>query len=273
LTHPEAVEWFQGELSRLQRDYGIDGFKFDAGDANHFKNRPASWLNATPTDLSERWARLGLKYPYNEYRACWKLAGQPLVQRLHDRSPHWEETGLGSLIPNSIALGLLGHPFLCPDMIGGGNHLYFAGLESKVDEEMFVRWTQTSALFPMMQFSSAPWRVLSQAGCQLCEAAVRLRASLTQLILEQARLSAKSGEPILRCLEYQFPRQGYATIKDQFLIGEALMVAPVISRGEHSRRVSLPPGRWCDDMGVISTGPSEIVVTAALERLPYWKLL
>ncbi len=95
------------------------GFKFDAGDPVHFVDHPASWLNATPVELAETWARIGATYPYNELRACWKMGGQAIVQRLHDRSPYWDTTGLASLIPNGISAGLLGHSFLCPDMIGG----------------------------------------------------------------------------------------------------------------------------------------------------------
>ncbi len=271
LTHPEAVEWFHHELARLQTQYGIDGFKFDAGDAAHFVNRPASWLDAAPVDLNEAWARIGLRYPYNEFRACWKMGGQALVQRLHDRSPLWDESGLASLIPNALALGLLGHPFVCPDMVGGGDYMYFHRPGFKVDEELFIRWTQTSALFPMMQFSSAPWRVLSKEGAQLCLAAVQLRASFRDLFLREARASAQSGEPILRPLEYQYPGHGYASVKDQFMIGETLLVAPVLAPGARSRRVKIPPGLWRDDRGESVSGPQEIEVAAPLDRLPHWR--
>jgi hypothetical protein len=34
---------------------------------------------------------------------------------------------------------------------------------SLIDEELFVRSAQCSALFPMIQFSAAPWRVLRDA--------------------------------------------------------------------------------------------------------------
>jgi alpha-glucosidase (family GH31 glycosyl hydrolase) len=269
LTHPEALAWFHGELARLQRDYGIDGFKFDAGDTAHFVHRPSSWLDAAPADLCEAWARIGLHYPFNEMRACWKMGGTALVQRLHDRSPLWDATGLGSLIPNGLALGLLGHPFLCPDMIGGGDYMYFHRPDFTVDEELFVRWAQTSALFPMMQFSCAPWRVLSKAGLDLCRATVELRSRFRATMAEVAVASAKSGEPMMRSLEYQFPGHGYAAIKDQFLIGDALLVAPVLSPGARTRRVHIPPGRWRDDRGDIVVGPREIEMETPLERLPY----
>lgn len=270
LTHPEAMEWFKAGLRSLQRDYGIDGFKFDAGDTFHYLHRPASWQNAEPVDLTEAWAELGLEFTFNEFRACWKMGGRPLVQRLHDRAPDWTAGGLLSLIPNSIAQGLLGHPYTCPDLIGGGDYLRFTDPAFKIDEELFVRFCQCSALMPMMQFSAAPWRVLGPRANALCKAAVALHAKFAPRILELARESAKHNEPILRSLEYVFPGRGYERVNDQFLIGDALLVAPVLSQGATTRRLVLPPGRWLADDGLIHEGPATIEVPAPLERLPHF---
>ena len=33
-TNEEAVEWWSARLQKLQDDYGIDAFKFDAGESN-----------------------------------------------------------------------------------------------------------------------------------------------------------------------------------------------------------------------------------------------
>jgi hypothetical protein len=46
------------------------------------------------------------------------MGGQPLAQRLHDKPPLWGARGLLSLVPECIAQGLIGHPFVCPDMVG-----------------------------------------------------------------------------------------------------------------------------------------------------------
>ena len=48
--------------------------------------------------------------------------------------------------------GLLGYPFVLPDMIGGNA---YGGLPS---EELFVRWTQANAFMPTLQFSLLPWQ-------------------------------------------------------------------------------------------------------------------
>ena len=38
----------------------------------------------------------------------------------------------------------------------------------------------------------------------------------------------KTGEPILRALEYNYPNQGFAEVKDVFMLGEDILVAPII---------------------------------------------
>ena len=153
--------------------------------------------------------------------------------------------------------------------MGGGNYLCFQE-GTPVDEELFIRWAQASALFPMMQFSAAPWRVLSQEAFSICRSVVEIRQSFVPLIWDAARDSARTGEPILRSMEYHFPHQGYAAVNDQFLIGEKLLVAPVIERGARKRSVQIPPGRWRASNGEVFQGPAEITIPAPLETLPHF---
>jgi alpha-glucosidase len=142
----------------LVTTYGIVGFKFDAGDTGYYPPDALSSKPATPNEHCEMFAQFGLRFPMNEYRACWKMGGQPLAQRLRDKNHKWDDLKL--LIPHMIAEGLAGYTFSCPDMIGGGEYTSFLDL-NKYDEELVVRSAQCHALMPMMQFSVAPWRILS----------------------------------------------------------------------------------------------------------------
>ncbi|MBQ1858910.1 MAG: glycoside hydrolase, partial [Paludibacteraceae bacterium] len=163
LTNPKAAEHFTGLLRQAQAEYGIDGFKFDAGDNNCYASvNPlrAHDPMATNVDHTQSWAKIGLQFPLNEYRACWKMGGQPLVQRLGDKDYSWE--AVQQLIPQMCVAGLLGYPYTCPDMIGGGQFTSFLYIDSaRFDQELIVRSAQVHALMPMMQFSVAPWRVLN----------------------------------------------------------------------------------------------------------------
>ena len=271
LTHPEAVKYFQGRLGYLVDEYGVDGFKLDAGDARAYKDPNIKAREAvSPNEFSERWAALGLPFKLNEYRACWKLAGQPLAQRLRDKGHNWRD--LQQLIPDALAQGLMGYAFMCPDMIGGGEYSFFYNNPDKpLDQELIVRSAQCSALMPMMQFSVAPWRVLSEENMTICREMALLHERMGHEILNMAKASAKSGEPIVRPMEYMYPHQGYAEIKDQFLLGENILVAPVLEKRARSRSVILPPGKWRGDDGSLAEGPCTQTIDAPLARLPWYR--
>lgn len=268
-TNPEAVKWIQEQLDFLQAEYGIDGFKLDAGDLEFYEPDDKSYVPATPNDHCEAWAKVGLKYRLNEYRACWKLAGQPLVQRLKDKKHEWQGNGLDALIPDGLAQGLLGYAYTCPDMIGGGEYSSFN--RERLDPELFVRYAQCSALFPMMQFSAAPWRVLDEEHLRYCVEAAQLHAQLGPEILELAKQSALTGEPILRHMAYEFPGECLETIQDQFMLGSSILVAPVVTKGARAREVTFPTGTWVGDDGSVVTGPTVRQIDVPLSRLPWYR--
>ncbi len=267
LSNPEGEKWFKEELKKLVTLYGVDGFKLDAGDPESYIGN-YSHQDFDPNEHCEAYARIGLDYPLNELRACWKMAGQPLVQRLRDKSHTWGDVQV--LIPDMIALGLIGHQFGCPDMIGGGEWTSFQDT-SIMDEELIVRSSQVSALMPMMQFSVAPWRVLNTENLTICKDMANLHFTMGKEIIELARECAVSGEPMVRNLEYEYPGQGYAGIKDQFLLGNKILVAPVVVKGQRSREVVIPGGKWQGDDGSIVTGPVKVKIEVPIERLPWYR--
>jgi len=267
-TNPAAVNWFNAELDRIVKDYDIDGFKFDAGDMNLYPADALSMKPATPNQLCELYAQFGLRFPLNEYRACWKMAGQPLGQRLHDKDHTWEQ--LQQLMPQMITEGLAGYTFSCPDMVGGGNWVSFQDPKT-FNQDIVVRSAQIHALMPMMQFSVAPWRILDAAHLAAVKKAGAIREKFTSRILELARLSAKTGDPIISSLEYYFPSQGFESVNNEFMLGENILVAPVDSQST-SRKVVLPKGNWTGDDGKIYAGGKTYTIAVPLDRLPYFML-
>jgi len=269
LSNPAAVEWYKSKLKYLVNTYGVDGFKFDAGDAPFYEGL-YSFGDVSSNEQCELHARMGLDFPLNELRACWKLGGQPLAQRLRDKEHSW--TDLQTLIPDMIALGLIGYPFGCPDMIGGGEFSSFTD-KSVMDQELIVRSAQVSALMPMMQFSVAPWRILNSENLAICKNMANLHLRLGKEILELAKISAISGEPIVRNMEYAFPHKGYELLVDQFMLGDKILVAPVVEKGKRERLVYFPEGRWLGEDGQIIKGPAKLIIKVPLERLPWYRLI
>jgi alpha-glucosidase (family GH31 glycosyl hydrolase) len=159
-------------------------------------------------------------------------------------------------------------------MIGGGELSIFDSAGFSLDQELFVRYAQVAALFPMMQFSLSPWRVLDAEHLAAVLAAVRLHQDLVPEILELALHAATTGEPILRAMAYQFPRsgvRGYEHVSDQFLLGENILAAPVLEPGASTRTVLLPPGRWVGPSGAAFEGPGSIVLDVDLTSVPSFR--
>ncbi|MEO8583412.1 MAG: glycoside hydrolase family 31 protein [Flavitalea sp.] len=265
-TNPDALLWIEEQFNFMQHEYGIDGFKLDAGDMEYYPPHTLSYKKVTPNEQCELWGSIGLKYTLNEYRAMWKQGGQALVERLRDKRHDWND--VRKLIPHTIAAGLLGYPFTCPDMIGGGE--LFSFVDSGFDQQLVVRSAQISALMPMMQFSIAPWRVLDSTNQTIVKKAVALRKQFTPYILQLADSAAITGEPIVRSLEYVFPHQNFESIQDQFMLGDRYMVAPVVKK-ENSRQVVFPKGKWKSPNGNIIKGPVKKLFVVPLNELLWFE--
>ena len=270
-THPNAVAWFSEQLDRLVRDYGADGFKFDGGGVHFYSAKGGGFAandkSKSPAAQSALYGEFALKFKGSEYRNGFGFAGKPVIMRLHDKNHSWD--ALARLVPDMLAAGFVGCPFICPDMIGGGEWTAFLP-GSPFDPEIFIRSAQIHALCPMMQISASPWRVLDQEHQLLFNEVVALRQRFAPLLVELAKESAKTGEPMMRNLEYEFPGMGYAGVKDEFMMGDRLLVAPVIKKGAVERKVVIPLGKWRDADGRVFAGPAEVVVPAPLAKLPYF---
>ena len=266
-------DFLEKRYKDFMADYGFDGYKFDFTDAECVLRKFVADDPGTPVpeglepaDYTGAWGRFATRFPFHELRAGWKYGGLPLVVRLQDKGHSWEELRL--LVPDMLAAGIQGCPFVCPDMIGGGcgGELFATG--KGFNPKLFVRSCQVQAMMPMMQFSAAPWRLLGEAELAACRDAANLHVALAPRILALARHAAETGEPIVRHMEYVFPHQGFDECLQQFMLGDDLLVAPVVHPDDHVD-VRLPAGRWRDDLGVVREGPAEFRLNdVPLARIP-----
>ena len=268
----DASTWdrIERHYKDFMADAGFDGYKFDFTDAECVLRQPpgeeCEYLapGQRPCDYTGLWGDFAQRFPFHELRAGWKFGGKPLVVRLQDKRHTWHDLRL--LIPDMIAAGLVGCPFVCPDMIGGGT--FSEGFDKGVDRKLFVRSAQVQALMPMMQFSAAPWRLLKADELAVCRAAAELHVAFAPRILELARHAAETGEPILRAMAYEFPGEGFDECLQQFMLGDSLLVAPVVSPDDRVT-VRLPRGTWRDDLGAVHEGPKTLVLeNVPLARIP-----
>ena len=274
LTKECDREFLDQKLTFLIDEYGVDGFKFDGG-SYHLYHQKNVVNGPMPDDydavaLNIAWNKFGTKYAFHEFKDTYNGGGKAVIQRLCDR-PHAWQGGVDTLVPCALLQGLMGYPYICPDMIGGGSWIYNFYENFKVDEELFVRMAQASALFPMMQFSWAPWRVLSDNAYTTVKSATELHNSMADKIIQLIGDTAKNGEPILRTLEYNDPHQGYETVTDEFMLGTDMLVCPVTTQGTFEKDVIFPKGRWVDMDGNEYIGRSTVRIAAPIDKLLWFK--
>ena len=263
------------QLDRLIEEYGVDGFKFDGGIPRMYS--PARMVNARarddhdPFELNKAWFNFGSQYEFHEYKDSYMTGGKNSIQRLTDKNHRWDERGIAAFIPDAVVAGLLGNPFICPDMIGGGNWVDTINPNLKADSELFIRMAQTSAFCTMMQFSWAPWRVLTKEELQIVKDAADLHKSLNKEFIALVRKSEIDGEPILRNLEYNYPNQGYEKIVNEFMVGEDILVAPVITPKTYEREVILPAGTWKESDGTVYEGNKTYTLPCPLNKILWFR--
>ena len=271
----EDRDFLDEKLKFLISEYGVDGFKFDGG--NYRMYHPDNIQNgkAAPehdaAELNIAWNEFGSRYKFHEYKDTFKGGGKATIQRLLDRDHSWDKNGIDTIIPCSLLQGLFGHPFICPDMIGGGQWIYNFIPDFNIDEELFVRMAQASALFPMMQFSWAPWRVLSEEYFNMVKSAAQLHNAMAKEIITLVQNAEISGEPIVRALEYNDPHQGYGNITDEYMRGEDILVCPVVTKETLEKDITFPQGLWKDENGRVYKGRQILRMPAPIDKLLWFR--
>ncbi len=262
-TNPNAEKWLRSQLDELMK-IGVDGFKFDAGDSLYYKEDNITYKKVTPDEQSRLWAEFGETYDFNEYRVTFKAGGYSLMQRLCDKAHSWGEEGVLSLIPDVLLQGITGHPYSCPDMIGGGEYLNFKQMEGRLDEELFIRHSEIACLMPCMQFSAAPFRVLSGDSFKCILKSIEVRKKYIEYIMELIEHTSKTGEPITRYMSYEFSDEPVEKIINQFMLGSKYLVAPIYEKGKHYRFVYIPKGQWRHNDDIIKSNGETIEIKGNL---------
>ncbi|NOR73672.1 MAG: glycoside hydrolase, partial [Draconibacterium sp.] len=65
--------------------------------------------------------------------------------------------------------------------------------------------------------------------------------------------------------------QGFAKVVDQFMLGDKILVAPVLEKDARSRKVMLPKGKWETPSGKVHKGGKTIEFEVALDELLYFR--
>lgn len=172
----------------------------------------------------------------------------------------------------SLNLALSGIPFNGPDVPGFGGH---------ADKELAIAWYKAGCLFPFMRNHASagtaeqePW-VFGEQALETIRHHVRLRYKLLPYLYQLWNDQEQSGAAVMRPLFYDFANTDgldLDRVDDQFLIGPAILQAPIVHQGQQTRLVTLPgQGRWMDvNTGQFLAGGRTIHVSSTPDSTPIY---
>ena len=287
-THARVREWWGG-LYEERLAQGFSGFWHDMNEPTSFTAFGESTLPRSARHSLE--GRGGdHREAHNVYALCMARAGFEGLRRLvpeerpflfsrsgwagmqryggtwsGDVATGWP--GLRASLALVMGLGLCGVPYSGPDI---------GGFDGDPSPELYLRWFQLGAYLPLFRTHASlragrrePWEfgaeVLEHARVALVE-----RRRLLPYFVTLAHLARRTGAPYVRPLWWAAPEErALRECDDAFLLGDCLLVAPVLAPGADRRAVQLPWGRWYDTAtGRAYEGPGQVFVEAPLGRIP-----
>ncbi len=289
LLNEDAVKWLKEKMNDIVQK-GADGWMGDF----------AEWL---PTDSfmydSESKKDISGLLMHNKYPVLWQKVQREVLdsqkdgkERLFFARSGWfgtpqladviwagdqrtsfdEDDGLPTIIPIGIGLGICGISNYGHDIAG-----YQSTTNPPSDKELFFRWTTLGAFSPVMRTHHGYMPKLNwswESDDETMEFFKRYAKIHSQLFPYLKTLSIeanRTGIPVMRSLALEFPEDKIVwSLKDEYMLGSSILVAPVIKKGETSKKVYLPQGRWAtfSQSGRFIEGGRYITVESPPDSIP-----
>ncbi|MEM1165564.1 MAG: TIM-barrel domain-containing protein [Planctomycetota bacterium] len=239
---PEAVRFYKDMLRPVVR-LGVSGFKADDGEA--IKPDDVLGDGITGVFAHNEWSTLYNRATFDVLQEegfdgmIWARSGSLGIEKspalwAGDQFAEWPQ--LQRLIIAGLSSSLSGMPFWSHD-IGG-----YVGTCSP---ELYIRWLQFGALSPFMQFHGIeprePWHFGDQA-VDAYRLLANLRMNIVPALIDIGLEASATGIPIMRPMFFETGE--HDGVVDQYMLGDSMLVAPVMDEGAFGRVVRFPAGRW-----------------------------
>jgi len=260
-TYPEAVNWYKNQLLKPLLDMGVTCIKTDFGENIHMDHH---YHSMTPERLNNIYSLL---YQRAAFEITKEMTGNGIVwarsawagcQRypLHwggDSASSWD--GLAGSLKGGLHFGLSGFAFWSHDV--PGFHSIPDFMNSPLDENVYVRWTQFGVFSSHMRYHGTckrePWHYPRIAP--IVKRWWKLRYKLLPYIIDQSEKACQSGYPMVRALLMHHPHDRQVWhIDDEYYFGSEFLVCPVMNArhtstdesksGVGTRDIYLPEGLW-----------------------------
>lgn len=288
-TNPRVRAWW-GELYAPLLEAGVDGVwndmneptvigpqgdtlpdcvrhNWDGQGADHRRAHNVYGLEMTRASVEGLQKLRPDERPFLFTRSGWAGVQRYATAWTADNQSTWEHLKLTMAMV--LGSGLSGLAFTGPDV---------GGFEGGAQGELLVRWTQMGTFLPffrnhtaLLNPSQEPW-AFGEPYLSCSRSAIELRYRLLPYLYTAVWQCAQTGLPIVRPLVMACPEDPQVgALDDEFLCGDALLVAPVCEAGATARKVYLPMGEWFDfwtDERL--SGPNTVSVSAPPERIPFF---
>ena len=257
-TNPAACAWYTGHLRRLL-EMGVDCFKTDFGEriptdvVYHDGSDPVAMHNLYPILYNEAVYRLLEDVRGRGEAVLFARSSYATGQRfpVHWGGDCWSNfESMAESLRGGLSLGLCGFGFWSHDI---------GGFEGAPPPAVYKRWIAFGLLSSHSRLHGntsyrVPWNFDDEATAVLRHF-TELKCRLMPYLWAKALEANTDGLPMLRAMLLEFPNDPACdTLDRQYMLGDALLVAPVFSE---SGDVSyyLPAGRWTHLLtGEVQTG-------------------
>lgn len=281
----DARRIFSGYHDTHHVAIGVSGYKLDECDNSDFtRNWSFPELSRFPSgaDGEQMHSLFGLRY-------------QDTIQGIFDQRAQRtyglvrSSQALAAPYPYALYSDLYDHATFIHSVAQAGfcGLLWTPEVRDAKSEEDLIRRLQSVVFSPMALINAwyiknPPWKQIEREANnkgQLaqdweglegrCRSILELRMRFVPYLHAAFVRYHREGLPPFRALVMDYPDDSSTwTIDDQYLVGDAVLIAPLVA-GEGSRRVYLPKGGWFDFWsGARQAGGRTSTVEAPLERIP-----
>ena len=266
-TNPATVKSWFGKRQYLL-DIGVDGFKTDGGEFIH-RNDAQFHNGTTGKEGVNRYSRDYTESYRNFVGSNGVIFSRAGFSGQHTVPCHWggdqqsQNSELASVLKAGLSAAVSGMIFWGFDLAG------FAGPLPGLD--LYRRATQMACFCPIMQWHSepdggqfrelmpgaegnnerSPWNMEESYAAPGFMDEMRywhkLHEQLRPYLWKTAQDCVRNSKPFMRPLIYEWPNDINAVnCQDEYLLGDDLLIAPLLEENAISREVYLPEGVWFD---------------------------
>ncbi len=301
-TNPRARKYVWEKCKKNYYDLGVKTFWLDEAepefsvtdyDVYRFHMGPVNQIgNIYPQMYArtfyEGMEAAGQKNIMNLLRCAW--AGSQRYGALvwsGDIHSTWDT--LRSQVCAGLHMGIAGIPWWTTD-IGG---FYGGNPDDEAFRQLLVRWFQWGTFCPVMRLHGnrvpyyTPCRkdgtpVLNSGADnevwsygpeneEIFVKLIRFREAMRPYTRELMQEAHETGRPVMRTMFYEYPQEACCwDLKDQYMFGADVLVAPVVHEDAYTREVYLPAGHTWTNMhdGKVYEGGQTIAVDAPIHVIP-----